>query len=61
MGSDNLSRSAGTDDEFESSDCLSFPIVGSHCIDSGEDVVEVDDATDENVGPFTIGELRAPR
>jgi hypothetical protein len=35
MGSDSLSRSAGTDDELEGSDLFSFPVIGSNCIDSG--------------------------
>lgn len=59
VGSDSLSRSAGTNDEFKCSNLLSFTIVGSHCIDSGEDMVEVDRSPKDDVGPLSVRELGA--
>ena len=59
MGLDSLSRSAGTDDEFEGSDLLSFTVVGSHSIDSREDMVKVNGLPKDDVGPLSVRELGA--
>ena len=59
IGSDSLSRSAGTNDEFEGSNLLSFLVISSHSIDSRKDMVEIDDLTEDDVGPFSIRELGA--
>ena len=59
MGSDSLSRSAGTNNKFEGSNLLLFLVVSSHSIDSGKDMVKIDDSTKDDVGPFSVRELRA--
>jgi hypothetical protein len=61
MGSDNLSRSGGTRDDFQGFETLSSAVVRSNEIQPGENMVEIDNSSSKNAPSGNWGSLEELR